>query len=157
MILCFLVARRFPAYPAAIGAAALYLGAWLAGYYVTDARLMGVPVGAMSSVAHPWLLLYVPASVGIGVLARRSARVGVLGDLSLSLPLLLALPEATFMWRGGWAVGLVAGAAPMLIATLAVWREWRRRPVSLRMVALGVACGAAGIFAILHWAMRYPV
>ena len=153
----FLLARRVartwqgPDRPAwACVAVAAYLLAWLLGYHALFAVHEHLPGDAAWVEARYWVAAVTPACIVIGLAATWSLRPGLLGDVSLALPLGWSLPEAYLGIERGWTFAAVV-AVPTIVAGLtavAVARDRRRNAVTITFAALAI--GLVGYLAYPH-------
>ncbi len=111
-----------------------YLVAWLVAYHVLFAVGQSVAISAAAREALPWLVLAIPVCAALAPIAGRARVSGVIGDLSLALPLAWSVPEVfENAQRGDAAVAtLIALFALSPIATS------QRRDIRVRILLSGV-------------------
>jgi hypothetical protein len=111
-----------------------YLLAWLVAYHLLFAVGQSVAISAAAREALPWLVLAVPVCTVLAPIATRARVAGVIGDLSLALPLAWSVPEVFENAQRGDA----AVAALIALLALSPIAASQRRDIRIRTLLIGV-------------------
>ncbi len=128
-----------------VSTTAVYLFVWLATYHATFAIRESVTQAAAWREAAPWLLLAGPAVLVLGVAAAAAHKSGIMGDVSLALPIAWSMPEITANLRPGWSYTAIVAIPTAALALLPLVAVDRREVRLVRLVVAWALLGVTGL------------
>jgi hypothetical protein len=126
----------------------IYLVGWIVSYHVTFAIRESVPLAAGWREAAVWLLLAGPVSVVLGIAAALTHERGVLGDVSLALPVAWSTPEVVDYVIQGWSYAVVVGLPTVVLAVIPFVAIEDRNVKAGRVVVAGIVFAIVGLAAL---------
>jgi len=124
---------------------ALYLLAWLVSYHGLFAIRESVAISATWREAFPWLVLAGPLCLALALVAALAHKTGIVGDVSLALPVAWSLPEIVDSLELGWPLVAVVLA---LIAVLPIVVVGRRDGSLVRVALISALLGGAAVVVV---------
>lgn len=127
----------------ATGSILTYLVAWIVSYYLLFVVRESVTLVDGWNNAAPWLFITIPASLIIGTIAALSHKRGLLGDVSIAIPLAWSIPEILDSLREGLMDGIFFIITVSILALLLIKIVINERQVNVfamltSVVILGV-------------------
>lgn len=145
------------AFLVATGNVAVYLIAWLVSYHLLFVIRESVSLAAGWRQAVPWLVIAIPASLLLGLIAAMSHKRGVIGDICLAVPIALSIPEILMYMKEGRLIGTAVMTPIVVLSSLLIYMAIKERRVSIFVVLSAlVSLGALGIvlFPVVSWFFR---
>lgn len=141
----------------ATGTMAAYLLAWLVSYHLLFVIRESVSLAAGWRQTAPWLVLTVPASLVLGIIAAISHKRGLLGDLCLGVPIAGSLTEALYNLKRGWSVGTYVPTVVVFAVLLIHVAKHERRVSGITLLAAVTTLGVLGsaLFPVLWFLRRF--